>query len=382
MLIFASVHCQLSNAADPTADLLQAPSVVPADPPPQPQDRKNGSSAAQAAAIAAAAMQGVMCMMMMQQAKKDGSTMEMMMAMQECAQAAQSAANAAKNDDAKQGASDNTPKQASLQMPKSSPTPSPNSNDKNLLDSLLGSPSPSPDSPDSGSGDLASNSEDARPTPDCAPAEEHPQEPVGPEAAPPKPLPTIDKSKLGYDGGGTVANDGSSSGGSAFGALMGGGGRFDSAKTVSVEELAKGTGQAAGPGTSETAGKQAKAENADGAYGSSGDSESGAKAGESNFDGLLSQIMGGPPGEAGPQMGANADVVILPTKKNSGNSGKAAPNIFEYANWRYKKAAHEEGRIRVRAFNAAHLAKDGTTPPAAAGPSLVGNQNPTLAVVK
>ena len=73
-------------------------------------------------AAAAAAVQGMSCMMMMNEARKmpagSEKNMTMMMAMQQCAQAAQTAANAAKNEDAKKALGEGVPKMAQFTPPK------------------------------------------------------------------------------------------------------------------------------------------------------------------------------------------------------------------------------------------------------------------------
>ena len=40
-------------------------------------------------------------------------------------------------------------------------------------------------------------------------------------------------------------------------------------------------------------------------------------------------------------------MVILPPKPAGSTRN---PNLFEFASWRYKKAAHEEGRVRLKSF--------------------------------
>ena len=201
MLIFAVLLPPLPRGKHrPIAPASSRPTVTPATPPPQPQDRKDGSSAAKAMAIAAAAMQGVTCMMMMQQAQKDGSTMEMMMAMQECAQAAQSAANAARTITPRKELRTTRPNKHRCNFPRSIPMQRTTRATKMFWQAFSDPRAHLPTRLDLGSPDLASNSSDISPSPDRTPAEGHPQAPVGPEAPKPKPLPTIDKAKLGYDG--------------------------------------------------------------------------------------------------------------------------------------------------------------------------------------
>lgn len=90
-----------SDGLPPPADVSK-PTPTPTQ---EPQDRADGSGAAIAMAAVGAAMAGVSCVMLMRQAQQETDpskrSMLMAMAMQQCAQAGQDAANAAQNGSGK-----------------------------------------------------------------------------------------------------------------------------------------------------------------------------------------------------------------------------------------------------------------------------------------
>jgi hypothetical protein len=79
-----------------------------------------------------------------------------------------------------------------------------------------------------------------------------------------------------------------------------------------------------------------------------GGSDTPAPKGGDQLDSMLSQLLGGPQaGDGGGGFGGGSDVVLLPPKPAASTKN---PNLFEFASWRYKKAAHEEGRVRLKSF--------------------------------
>lgn len=307
-----------------------------------PADRKSGAGAAQAAAIAGAAMAGMGCIMMMNEARKmppgKDKTMMMMMAMQQCSQAAQSAANAAKNDDAKKAASGaDIPKQASLTAPKTE------TKNDTLPDQAIAQASPAPSDAPLNIDDLAQTTPldpNTIPSPnslvDGKPmdATNFKVKEVSISALKPIDNVKVDFNENAKEGDKAINADALSR---AMGGMSSGRGPAseDLKKVTSDLSGSEGTGKKKGGGGGDATGEGLSGE------GGSGSKEEG---GNSAFDQMLSQLMGG--GAPAEQAGGfgGGDVVVLPKDKATGGG----PNIFEYASYRYRTATFADGRIKAK----------------------------------
>jgi hypothetical protein len=308
-------------------------------------------------AAAAAAMQGMSCIMMMQMAQKEEDPqmkqMMMMMAMQQCAQAAATAANAAQNKDGSQKLTQNDiPKQSQLSpaqpvqaaSPKESNIPQDTgtqpSNDTTTASTTI--PTADTQSPDLSFLNKA-----------AAPVNNGSDFKLSAPADSTSDLKPIDKGKLTLDEGakegptpaggtGAVANSGSfasslnsTAGGTTAGADAKKGDAVISLESTSLGGAGRGKDRSIAPGDGGGAGEGA----AGGGEGKSGDS----------FDAMLSSLMGGGAAPGAPTLGSlggGMDILTLPVKNK--NADGRAPNIFEYASFRYKNLANNEGRIRKR----------------------------------
>ena len=332
------------NAAR-TPNLPPPPAVTPAQPAPQQQqDRKQGQGAAAAMAAAAAAMAMMSCMQMMNEARKmppgPEKRMMMMMAQQQCAQAAQNAANAAQNKEGqKQLSQQDVPKQAELQAPQQLQAPK-GGEEKNLLaqsgnnteeeklelpniDDLLDRPTASLDD------SLVSDP------------------PVGEtgatwdfDGASYSKLQPLEKANQKFDenaNGGKPTPEGSGIAGNY---------NFSSNGALSPDALKKLSAiEGASAGVAEGGGRRGLASSGEGGE-TNGFDGGGEKSGEpSAFDQMLSQLMGGAPGEGGAfGAGAGHDFVNLPVDQKK----KQQINIFQYASYRYQFATYNDGRVKVR----------------------------------
>lgn len=309
------------------------PTVTPAQPPKE-SDRKGGAGAAQAAAIAGAAMAGLSCIMMLNEARSmpPGSEKNatMAMAMQQCSQAAQSAANAGKNEDAKKALTMNDiPQQGQLTAPTTAQSTDP------FADSTV-SPSPLPSSTPLLDVDDLTQPTVATPTQVPPPASLNGQ-PAASTAGNEvliSALKSIENAKVDFNENAKEGDPSLNAGlvGSAMGGFSGRG--------IASDDLKK-TGADAADGNQK---KKGGSLDEGGAGGSEG-SGTGAKeeGGNSAFDQMLAQLMGGgaQPDQANGMGGA--DVVALRKDKAGGKT----PNIFEYASYRYQTAANE-GRLKTR----------------------------------
>lgn len=330
--------------------------VTPSQPPQQ-SDRKGGSGAAKAAAIAGAAMAGMSCIMMMNEARKmpPGSekNMTMMMAMQQCAQAAQSAANAAKNDEAQKAVSQaDTPKMAGFTAPKA-PGESKTAENPAL-----------PTTEEKAAEEVAANTEIPLPGDIKEPVVPDPQVEGGFEGGDSgfafkgvsisalKPIENsrVDVNESNKNDTPTITPPG-----------MGGTGIFGGGQPVTANTLKTLSGNTdssvAASGKNGPRGKgEEEALPSDGG-GSSGSKEEG---GNSAFDQLLSQMMGGAQPSDALSVGAtaSADLIALPRDKATGKG----PNIFEYASYRYRVATYDESRVALKKERQANRSLTGTSP--------------------
>ena len=334
-----------SSASSQNATDFGTPTITPAPQPTQAPDRSDKNGAAKAIAMGASAFAMIQCMMLMKKANEtedeDKKMLYQMMAGQQCSQAAKDAQDAAKNDDNKnQLKSDSNPAQAQLttkpfQTPTQSataePTPTPlatpttgtASNDNFTLPDATATP----ERVDKSS--LGGNASATTPT-----------QFAGPDRTAVKP---IDGVELKFDetskGGGitpTTPNSGTLSPLAFF------------SQSRSPDEAKKAAASA-----EEALAKNRKRFNGeeDASGGAGGESEGGsAKSGGSGeeapdpFKAMLEKMMGGADAaESAGLLSGSSDIIGLP----SGNNDKAKANIFQYANYRYKTAAHTEGRLRL-----------------------------------
>jgi hypothetical protein len=279
----------------------------------------------------------------MQQSNSTDKAILMLMANQACQQASQTEQNADKNDDGnKLLTADDIPKQGSLTagtftlkdtMDTEAKLPNDVSADT-APPSSQGSDVPlvSPPSPDN----YTLRTPTAAPENPAPIASFAPQDPTSPL----KPIPP-----------GSVNYDENASKGVAAASVGGGG--FGMTRTLAQESgKADGTDKnTANAGESSKARKEGTGGGDSGAAAGGGPSGSGGGGGENEktggneaFDALLAQMMGGG-GGGGDMTMAGQDIVVLPPKQEN----TKLPNIFEFANWRYQKAAFEEGRVRPQA---------------------------------
>jgi len=307
---------------------------------PEHTDRKKSQAMAAAMAAQTAAMQNMTCMMMMKEAMKSGGsdkTMMMAMAMQQCAQAAQTMANAAENrkNEGKVEADPGKPasyKAGEFKAPAAQ-------KDQATVD--VGAPS-------------QSGGEESTPAPDpvVAAAPDIPSftpspTPVAAGETPPPGttgivelggIPgTIETTKLGYDETGKSGNNPTpdrqlASGSSVATAKPGGEAGVD--KTPgNITSLGALGGRKKGGSAPEDAGG-----------GSGGEEKSGD--GSSPLDAMLATLLGGGAAAEAGSDGSNGQE--LATMETDEKNAKPGPNIFEYATYRYKKVTYDEGKIKVR----------------------------------
>jgi hypothetical protein len=128
---------------------------------------------------------------------------------------------------------------------------------------------------------------------------------------------------------------------------LGGPGIFGGGKPVGAEELKKLNGSTEVTTVAAKAGRGGKGEG-EGALTMEGSGAGGKDEGSGNsaFDQLMTQLMGG--GQAGDAVAigafGSADLIALPRNKETGKG----PNIFEYASYRYRTATFDEGRIATK----------------------------------
>jgi hypothetical protein len=295
-------------------------------------DRKDGNGAAQAMAMVGAALAGASCMMLMKAAQEEEDPVHkkelMGMAMKECAQAAQSAGNAAQNGANKdQLAYDDSPKPTQAETP-NTPTPSYQTPTTEQTPVAQYTPEPQVTNPDKAL-------------------------PVSPQvfdqvSLTSSPTPTGGTSKLNPIGDQLAFDDnakGTSSGVSAqnalgsfgFGSGSLGSGSSALATANAVESL-------------KTASRKNKnnRSNEESSSASGGESRSFSEGeGGSDVNGMLSRIMGGNK-DAGDDAHGGAQMPDLNMARAKGRglaSGAKVPNIFEYASYRMHKAQND-GEIK------------------------------------
>lgn len=336
--------------AEPTQD-VQLPELpkleAPPPQPPQQPDRANKNGAAKALAAVGAAMAMMSCMMLMKKAQEarqrgdnDMADLLMMQAMQQCAQGAKDMADAAKNDEGrKQLTQNDTPKMAQLSAPAfKAPT---QSGSKESTPNLNTGTAASDDDDDD-RGVIPPTSQVEVPefkVPQQSPDGEQPITVPGNPAESVTTLSPIDQAKLRFDEG--------SKGGAAT-PVPGfiGPSTFSVASTrvLTPEELKRLAEQAKEKETKtgKKSGSGGRAEEASFSGSSAGDSGSSSKSSDP-FEGMLSQLLGGPtlPGEG--QAGNGSDVLII--DRSNQDPSKPALNIFQYASYRYQVLTHEETKI-------------------------------------
>ena len=285
-------------------------------------------------------MQGMSCMMMMKEAMKmppgPEKNMMMMMAMQQCAQAAQSAANAAQNKDGAKKLADNTPT-ASPTL-KTQPFQAPQAQKEEQFDASKyekKDDSPDPTPPDLSSSDSSPPEKDAPvniPKSDFGKAFTMP-------SFPSDPLPKIDRAKLGFDESTKLSQKDSSSSSTNGYNPRGMNDSASSLKTDSISVTPIGI-----PGLVAAIPRAGKGGGSD--YGSASDSGSGSKSeGSANpFESMLGLLGGGGEAKGGSDIFFGADGGL----GGGGANAPAGPNLFEIAHERYHKAAYEEAKIRTQ----------------------------------
>ncbi len=315
----------------PTTPTFTTPQMPEAPKPTQPEDRKNGSGSAQAAAIAGAAMASAMCAMLMRQAmnEKDSEKrlMLMMMANQQCMQAAQSAQAAKENGNSKEKLSQSDSSKAP-QLPASQALKAPEKPKESDLLKDLQKNTPDNSGLDPGI-DIASNSK----LPDTklpgSPNKSGPPQPQSFAVESISSLSPIPNANL------TVQEDAKNGAATQNGFLPATAISASAAKSLGPDDI-----KALIESRSESGSANRKrASGLDGAGGDvSATSSSSGTTGESkDFDSMMASLMGGGqlPGEPG---GAAQDVLAF-----EGNASRE--NIFHYASFRYQRAAKSEQRI-------------------------------------
>lgn len=314
----------------------------------QDKDRKSNADAAKALGMAAAALQGVSCAMLMDAAMKEQDPAareeKMANAIKECAQALQTAAGAAKNDEAK-----NQLSQGDTSIP----------NPLSLPDQPSEAPSASPS--------LEVPQEVAQETPTetpngVAPPSAFEKKEDGQLAVKSPPvdnietLKGIENPKLGFDD--SAKNDGTSSDSSGLGAGVGMG------KGLSEADLKKATADNLEVANGKGKRGIASDHNADGASdGDSSDSAGKSGAGSSGgdpFDAIMAQIMGGGGALPGADVSGRSGAPEIIALNGAGKTADTVPNIFQFASYRYHKAAEDDLiKKRRNAIKPATLAKAG-----------------------
>lgn len=142
----------------------------------------------------------------------------------------------------------------------------------------------------------------------------------------PKQLPGIENKGITYDEGAESGETGSGTSSSiSSGSKLASNSLFDS-------ETQKVTGEGEGH---EGSGRRGKNDSSGGGSGTDSSTEPAENSGSSSFRSMLAGLMGGAPAEVA---GAGGTGGVLMA---GGKGGKKAPNIFEYANYRYRKLQRE-----------------------------------------
>lgn len=348
--VLFSPHAFAADAAIPFAPTLtqEQPQQVPqfetgkVDPgqAPKPPMKTRTESTAMAAAMEAqaAAMSQIACYKMMQEAMKKDDKEMMAMASMMCAQAAQQQMAAAQNKRNNDKMKEAEPgKAATMELGKfKMPEPSKDESMQKMERGVASSESPS--------GEEISVAD----TPAIPSFVKEKAEEVQ-EVPPTTPVPVegssvpngIEIAKLGYDESGktgslpTPARD-LPAGTSVATAKPGAG--AEAANKTTPEDTGMGHAHP------KTRGK-GSVQDGEGGGGSGGGDE--AKSDEdSPLSAMLAMLNGGGQGET-IQTAPGEDLVNL-TGEGGAETGKPAPNIFEYATYRYKKATFDEGKIKTK----------------------------------
>ncbi len=325
------------ESPQPVVELPKPGEVDPGKAPvPAHTDRKQSQAQASAMAAMAAGMQQMSCMMMMKEAmKQEGSDKSLMMAlaMQQCAQAAQTLANAAENKKNSDKVDADPGKPASMKLGEFKAPQA--QKDQSNIDNSSGTSSASEGV--AVAPDPEVSSPPAIPsfvTPAPAIAQETPAPSIAPNIEMGGIPNTIERAKIGYD------ETGKSSSGPLLERQLGTGSSVATSKP-GAEGTAKYADNVTGPGgTSKNRGLASSEAN----VASGGESEKSGD-GSSPLDAMLATLLGGPPkAEEGPESNGQELANLSAGKEN----GKSGPNIFEYASYRYRKVTYDEGKIKVR----------------------------------
>jgi len=326
----------------------------PQQPQQQPQDRKDGAGAAQALAIVGAAMAGLGCAELLRQAAQTQDPSEKAqlraMAMQQCSQAAQSAANAAKNGEGKeQMSSNNSPTGSQLNNNnKTAETPKEQKNETPQLPNFANNETAqTPETPSEVAD--TNNTEPVQPqTFDQAPATADsgytPTQDYSASANSISTLQPIPKATVQYDEGNksqtaadtknpnAVSSSGFSNSGLSAEALK----KLaeQKAEGEADKKKKKNNGTESGEGSSGDHGH----DSASGGSGSGGGTASGS-AEDQGFSAMLSSLLN--PGAGAPAGLAAGGGGAFATGFGGEDGKNRAPNIFEYASYRYRKLSHE-----------------------------------------
>lgn len=316
----------------------------------QPQDRKEGAGAAAAMAAVGAAMAGMSCAMLLKQAQQEPDPSKAAVlraqAMQQCAQAAQNAASAAQNDDSKNKLSMTDDPKVDLAYKPEVKDYRQSETKQAAANGAATSTEPPSEIADAGN-DNAPPVEvfDQGPNIDWT-AGDGDSRARGESISQLKPIenPALtfdEESKAGGTTPGAVTGPTTTSG-----FAMSGGFSNDA-----LRQLASGTLDAVDVLKNGKGRKKSKLEvesHGDGAGGDSGHGHHGGGGEGGDVGSMLAKIMGGGGEEGALQSGAQlADV-------HSGKSaavGKPAPNIFQYASYRFRKSKREgdlkKGRVAM-----------------------------------
>lgn len=372
--------------------LAESSSFTPVPNPPQ-QSRKSGQNMSAIMAGVGAGIAGAMCLMMMKQAQEaqDQNTkmMYMMMAAQECNQAAQSLANAKDNKD---GAQTMTQPPSSGQQAAQAQAAPPAMNPTQAVAAAAPTDAPT-DVPTFApmalptSGIVDQTAFDGEKGTDGIDVAKEPTKTGGAVVDGTTDLQAIPPAKVGFDETSTASNPVSTVGSGGAGVMALGGGSASASGTPSP-----GDGKNAGDGKG-GAGRQAKAQAEAGQGGEGGGSGGNAngKPGNDALDAMIAQLMGGHGGDAGTlNMGATSGTLAVGAGKKAGE--EELPNIFEYATFRYRELvdedqllfdgsikAHKKGipKAKPRAVAKADEKKTGPAVGAAPNaPALSGNRAP------
>ncbi len=329
-----------------TPDVALPQLAAPPQPPKQ-EDRKDGAGAAAAMAAIGAAIAGASCLMLLKQAQEEPDPSKAAQlraqALQQCAQAAQSAASAGQNEDSKNKLAmtddpkvelpykpevkdyrqSETKQAAAAAAGKSTETPSQIADADDLTAPPVEIFDGAPDidwMADSGSGARGESISQLKPIENPA-------------------LTFDENSKGGGTTPGPVTGPTTTSG-SAIGGFS----------SDALRQLASGTLDSV-DGAKNTAGRKSKSKLDVEAHGegSGGDSarSSRSSGGDGDVGGMLARIMGGGGEEGALQSGAQlVDVSVAKAATTQG-----APNIFQYASYRFRKSKREgdlkKGRLAM-----------------------------------